>query len=94
MKKLGDNLSKFYKEMQVALDDKVDELLFDDSVEDGLNIDFLEKSLVKEFIRVSPKYWTKRKTATRAALKKAKRMFTGKTFLLYSSFRTHLRSQV
>ena len=28
--------------MQVALDDKVDELLFDDSVEDGLNTDFLE----------------------------------------------------
>ena len=47
--------------MQVTLDNKVDELLFDDSVEDGLNTDFLEKTLVKEFIRVSPKYWTKQK---------------------------------
>ena len=78
--------------MQVALDDKVDELLFDDSVEDGLNTDFLEKLLVKEFIRGSPKYWINRKTAARAALKKAKRMF--KTFLLYSSFRAHLGLQV
>ena len=59
--------------MQVTLDNKVDELLFDDSVEDGLNTDFLEKTLVKEFIRVSPKYWTKRKTAARAALKKSKK---------------------
>ena len=78
--------------MQLALDDKVDELLFDDSVEDGLNTDFLEKLLVKEFIRGSPKYWINRKTAARAALKKAKRMF--KTFLFYSSFRTYLRLQV
>ena len=42
LKKLGDNPSKFYREMQVTLDNKVDELLFDDSVEDGLNTDFLE----------------------------------------------------
>ena len=73
LKKLGDNPSRFYKEMQVALDDKVDELLFDDSVEDDLNADFLQKPLVKEFIRVSPKYWTKRKSAARAALKISKK---------------------
>ena len=57
--RIGD-LSKNYQNLREKLNEKVDELLFDENREDGLNQEIIQKPLVVEFSKCFSGYWKQR----------------------------------
>ena len=73
LKKLGDNPSKFYTEMQTTFSqtNSLEKFYLTKQLQDGLREEILQKTLLKVFIRVSPNYWGKMKSAAKTLLKKS-----------------------
>ena len=62
--------SDVYSQIRKKINEKVDEMLFDSSNEDGMNQKLVEKPLVKKFIQCFKPFWKKRVEEAKKTLKK------------------------
>merc|ERR1711964_570211 len=65
--------SQNYRSLRTALNSKVDEMIFDENSEDGLNQDIVEKPLVQEFKKCFTGYWQQREKSAKKKLQELNR---------------------